>query len=149
MSNSLTLKAAQLRDLRQYAQMEAEAQTASFLGDTGLDNHKKWFSQPEILYLSILEGETIVGFFILALEDGGRTIEFRRVVVAAQGHGIGQKAIALMEEHCRKEIGAETIWLDVFDHNNRARHIYEKLGYHYKSSTPREKGMLLVYEKTL
>jgi len=49
-----------------------------------------------------------------------------------------------MESFCRSELGASRVWLDVYHDNERARHVYEKLGF----SRFREQnfgGRLLIY----
>jgi RimJ/RimL family protein N-acetyltransferase len=46
-------------------------------------------------------------------------------------------------------MGRRRIWLDVFEHNARGRHVYEKLGYRRFDSGELDGKPLLLYEKQL
>ena len=50
--------------------------------------------------------------------------------------GIGQEMMNELESHAPR-LGIETIYLDVFANNDRARHVYRKLGYNEVGSLPR------------
>ncbi len=91
----------------------------------------------------------LAGFFILGLVEDKKSVEFRRIVVATKGQGIGQTAIGLMERFCRATLGRTRIWLDVFESNARSRHIYEKLGYRKCGQQAHADKTLIVYEKLL
>jgi RimJ/RimL family protein N-acetyltransferase len=66
-----------------------------------------------------------------------------------RGRGIGQDAIAQMEHYVTEILGRSRVWLDVFEENERARHIYEKLGYSRFGDATRGDRRLLLYEKRL
>ena len=51
-----------------------------------------------------------------------------------QGQGYGTKTMHLLEEEAKKK-GAHRIGLHVFGHNERALHLYQKMGYDSKSVT--------------
>jgi RimJ/RimL family protein N-acetyltransferase len=106
-------------------------------------------AEPGIVYLRILARGEPAGFFLLALDPDGRSVEFRRVVVAPERRGIGQAAIRAMETFCRAELGRTRIWLDVFEENDRARHIYRKLGYRLFGHGSFDGRPLLLFEKDL
>jgi RimJ/RimL family protein N-acetyltransferase len=104
---------------------------------------------PGLVYLRIIADDKLKGFVMLALDPDQSSVEFRRIVVSTKGLGIGQSAIAKMEEFCRVELGRSRIWLDVFEYNHRGRHIYEKLGYRRFGESVIDGNVLLLYEKTL
>lgn len=136
-------------DLSQFADMEQETETSSFIIPYSLKEHQNKFSEPQVIYLRITNDNVIAGFFILALDTDGCSIEFRRIVVSDKGKGIGQAAIGQMEGFCRDELYRSRIWLDVFEHNQRGRHIYEKLGYKRYGESEFLGKPLLLYEKWL
>ena len=136
-------------DLSQFAEMEQEAETSNFIIPYSLKEHQNKFSEPHVIYLRITNDDVIVGFFILALDADGCSIEFRRIVVSDKGKGIGQAAIRQMEGFCRDEPCRSRIWLDVFEHNQRGRHIYEKFGYKRYGKSEFIGKPLLLYEKRL
>lgn len=72
------------------------------------------------------EGEPL-GYAILKDDDDGR-VEWRRVVIAAPGKGIGKTFMKDVLDHFITA-GKSAIWLDVYEHNARARHVYEGLGF--------------------
>ena len=51
-----------------------------------------------------------------------------------QGQGYGTKTMLLLEEEAKKQ-EAQRIGLHVFGHNERALHLYQKMGYDSKSVT--------------
>lgn len=124
----------ELRESRQdeleiFCGMEQDADAAAFVLPYSLDQHRAEFERAETLYLSIVDGEALLGFFILALDPDQLSVEFRRIVVAHRQQGIGQFAILAMEEYCRDRLRRQRVWLDVFESNQRGLHVYEKLGY--------------------
>ncbi len=71
-----------------------------------------------------------VGYLILAgLADANQSIEFRRIVVTEKGKGYGKEALRLVKKLAFAELKAHRLWLDVKEHNVRARHLYECEGF--------------------
>ena len=71
-----------------------------------------------------------VGYVILAgLADANQSIEFRRIVVTEKGKGYGKEALRLVKKMAFQELKAHRLWLDVKEHNVRARHVYESEGF--------------------
>ncbi|MEM7565261.1 MAG: GNAT family protein [Pseudomonadota bacterium] len=135
-------------NLKLFSSWEADEDTSPYILPTTLDQHYSNFSRPDITYLTISRAENPVGYFILALEPGGKSIEFRRIVIAEKGQGIAQSAIPLMENYCRETSQTARIWLDVFEFNLRGIHLYEKLGYQRFDQREFEGKWLFFYEKT-
>ena len=74
-----------------------------------------------------------VGYIILNnIKNENRTIEFMRIVVTEKNKGYGQNAIKAIVEYVFTELKAHRLWLDVKEHNIRARTIYEKVGFKYE-----------------
>lgn len=149
MNPSVQLETACEADLAKFAQMEGQADTAEFVVPNSVQEHRACFLDESIIYLRILNCQKLVGFFVLALDGDGLSVEFRRIVIAPDERGIGQNAIQLMESFCRSELSRERIWLDVYETNARGRHIYEKLEYQLFARNTSESGPLLYYEKSL
>jgi diamine N-acetyltransferase len=71
-----------------------------------------------------------VGYIILAgLADAHQSIEFRRIVVTEKGKGYGKEALRVVKRLAFEELKAHRLWLDVKEHNVRARHLYEAEGF--------------------
>ena len=136
-------------DLPMFLEMEREGSTEEYILADSLSDHERAFSVQGTVYLRIVEENTPIGFCILVAEEGSRSIEFRRIVVRAEARGIGQLAIRLMEQYCRDSFGFDRIWLDVFERNSRAVHIYEKLGYERYGTEGFGSDRLAIYQKVL
>ena len=71
-----------------------------------------------------------VGYVILAgLVDANQSIELRRIVVTEKGKGYGKEALRLVKRLAFEELKAHRLWLDVKEHNVRARNLYESEGF--------------------
>jgi diamine N-acetyltransferase len=82
----------------------------------------------------ILEAEganrRAVGFVILAgVDPPGGSVEFKRIVVAEKGCGFGREAVRLVKREVFGRYRAHRLWLDVFEHNQRARALYASEGF--------------------
>ena len=147
MPTDINLRPSTESELATFSQFETENDTSEFIIPYPPAKHLECFHSPGVIYLTILHGSDTVGFFILHKSDN--IIEFRRIVISKASRGIGQLAIQLMEQHCTNTLKADKIWLDVFDHNSRGRHIYEKLGYQTISTTSFEGRLLHIMEKRI
>lgn len=129
--------------------MEQARDTKRFIVPYSEAEHIRSIRDPRFEYLRILDSSGVVGFMILVLDPDPGSVEFRRIVVSPRGRGVGQSAIRLMEEYCRSSLHRQRVWLDVFEHNSRGRHIYEKHGYLRCGEAGHGGERLLVYEKRL
>ena len=129
--------------------MERDDDTAQYILPTSLEQHQTNFAQTDIIYLSITQQGELAGYFILAPEADSDSVEFRRIVIARKGRGIGQQAIPEMEKFCTRTLNCSRIWLDVYDFNPRGIHLYEKLGYRRFDQGDFEGKRLFFYEKHL
>jgi RimJ/RimL family protein N-acetyltransferase len=145
----IKLERARPEDLALFAAMEQEPDTRDFIVPYDLETHTQKLGDPGLVYLRIIADKKLIGFIILALDPDRVSVEFRRIVVLTKRQGIGQLAIVKMEEFCRTELGRSRIWLDVFEYNQRARHIYEKLGYRRFGESISDGKTLYLYEKSL
>ena len=145
----IQLERASVDDAPFFAALEQAPDTAEFILPYSRSEHVQKMLDPHLMYLRILQDGELAGFFILALDPDAHSVEFRRIVVAIKARGIGQVAIAAMERFCRDEWQRTRIWLDVFEHNSRGQHIYEKLGYKRYGARDHEGRRLLLYEKEL
>ena len=136
-------------ELRAFIVMEADRAAAEYILPYTLERHQQEYERDDIVYLSILRQRELAGFFILALEEDGTSVEFRRIVVADRGRGTGQHAILAMETYCRHKLKRERIWLDVFEDNDRGRHVYGKLGYREFDYGTLQNRRLIYMQKSL
>lgn len=121
----------------------------NFVIPSSLDRHRIEFTKPEVVYKSIWRGDQHIGFLILVLDSDARSVEFRRIVVTEPGCGYGKKVVRMVDGICRDELSRGRVWLDVFETNKRARHVYEQCGYCTFGRFEHEGKTLLLYEKAV
>ena len=135
-------------EIEKIVALESDDSVSRFIIPYSPDKHRDEMCKDSVIYLSVFEEERFIGFIILSLENDSK-IEFRRIVIDSRGKGNGQKAIKLMEQYCKNQLHATSIWLDVFESNLRGQHIYKKLGF-IKTGTGKVNGeTILFYEKQL
>ena len=134
-------------ELERIHEME-QGEARRFIIPYSLERHLIEFARPDVIYRSIQVDGELIGFVILVLDSDGRSVEFRRIVVSAPGRGYGRRAVEIVNETCRRELGRSRVWLDVFESNHRARHVYEQCGYRQFGRSEHEGRTLLLYERT-
>lgn len=142
---TIALEDMSLQDLLRICEME-EGEARNYIIPYSLKSHQEEFAKPSVLYKSIRQGDDQVGFVILVLDPDGVSIELRRIVVSNPGRGIGGRVLETVRDLCGSELGRSRIWLDVFETNYRARHVYEKAGYSCFGKSEHEGRALLLYE---
>src|SRR5262245_49746367 len=98
------IERAAVRDAQLFAQLEQLPDTKQFVLPYSEAEHARKILDPSFVYLRIVHAGELAGFFILVLDPDRNSVEFRRVVVSDKGKGIGQSAIAKMEQFCRAEL---------------------------------------------
>lgn len=137
-------------ELGVFDEMDRQSHASNFVTQIGIKTHQEYFDDPNITYLSIENNRgEFLGYFVLVFEPDLDSVEFRRILIDQNKRGVGQVAIAEMENFCRKEFGVKRIWLDVYEDNAIGRHVYEKMSYQQFKAEFEEGRNLLFYEKTL
>lgn len=98
------------------------------------EKHERAMADPSYSYLLIETApetaEDASGFVILQVVGDDRpAVEIIRIAASPPGNGIGQQVLALIKSMAFEDLGARRLWLDVFDYNERARHVYRKAGF--------------------
>ena len=52
-----------------------------------------------------------------------------RIVITDKGSGYGKSAVSLIKQWCFEVQNAHRLWVDVLEHNTRARHVYKTQGF--------------------
>lgn len=139
----LPLKREELQNICSMEQGDAR----EFIIPYSLERHLIEFVKPNVIYRSIQAEGEMVGFIILVLDSDAQSVEFRRIVVSKPGRGYGRMAVELVNDICVRELGRSQVWLDVFENNQRARHLYEKCGYRQFGRSEHKGRTLLLYER--
>lgn len=144
----LILRDTQPEELIQIYEME-QGEVQKFIIPYTLEQHRQKLQNPDVLYKSIWKNNELVGFLILVLDTDGQSVEFRRIVISQPGQGDGKQVVRMVDHVCRNELGRDRVWLDVFETNERARHVYNQCGYRPFGKSEFKGKTLLLYEKTI
>lgn len=112
------------------AQWERDPGNAPFIAPWTEERHAAGLDDPDLRHLIVEAGDNPVGFVLLAgLQDENRSVEFRRIVITEKGVGYGWAAVELVKRYCFRDLGANRLWLDVIETNQRARSLYASAGF--------------------
>ncbi len=129
---SVAVRATRERDLDWVTRVEAAPENAPFVARWTREQHVRAIDDADVEHLLILAGEDgrRLGYLILTgLTDPNRSIELLRIVVDEKGRGYGRDALRLVKQLAFERWGAHRLWLDVVEHNERARRLYESEGF--------------------
>lgn len=97
--------------------------------------HRKNLADPTFNYLIAADHDGERLGYAMLVASGDKRKEWRRIIITKPGNGIGQAFMRSVIEKTFMD-DTDTIWLDVFEDNARARHLYGKLGFIETSSAP-------------
>ena len=121
-----------VEDLDTVLQMERDAENAPFIRQWTKKQHRAAIKSKNIAHLIIQKrnNEKIIGYIIMVgLEDHDQNIEFKRLVIAEKGTGLGRQAVQLIKQLAFEKFGAHRLWLEVVLHNDRAYQLYKSEGF--------------------
>jgi RimJ/RimL family protein N-acetyltransferase len=135
-------------DIPLFVRWLSDARTTGFLASRspiGLAMEERWFDDVLehhgrdrwFFVICRLEDDRPVGSLDLrdiGLTSGGAGLGIVIGDPADTGHGYGTDALAILLEFGFGELRLERMWLDVFAFNERARHVYERLGFVHEAT---------------
>jgi RimJ/RimL family protein N-acetyltransferase len=132
----MLLRPAILADIPRIAALERLPAACDFVGQWSEERHRATLAGPDARYFACEDdpGELRAFAILRGFQESSRAIELKRIVVAAPGRGLGHKILEELIRMVFEEFGAHRLWLDVFDDNARARHVYESLGFVYEGT---------------
>lgn len=133
----MSYRAAQLRpttldDLDFVMAAEKAANEAEFVRLWSRDRHLQALNHPDERHWMVLDAETQerVGYAILlGVQDPDQCLLIKRIVITQAGKGYGRSTLEQILAKAFGEFGAHRVWLDVMEHNERARSLYRSLGF--------------------
>lgn len=118
-------------DIAWIVRQERRPDFAAFIHRWPAEQHRGNLADADKLYLIAQdEARERLGFVILAgLHSADKSLELVRMAVTQPGTGLGKPLLASVIETAFDKLGADRLWLDVFDDNVRARRVYEAAGF--------------------
>jgi diamine N-acetyltransferase len=115
-------------DIEFVVDAERNPDNAPFILPWTRAQHVQALTDPDLAHLIIepCNKHEPVGFVLLAgLTNPHGSLEFRRIVVTSKGQGFGRAAVRAVKQFAFSAQKAHRLWLDVKEHNTRARRLYE------------------------
>jgi RimJ/RimL family protein N-acetyltransferase len=93
--------------------------------------HAKTLADADSAYLVVEDDEQeVVGYAILlGVSSPDKSIELKRVVISAPGQGHGKELLHFIADRVFNQYRAHRLFLDVYETNSRARHVYATFGF--------------------
>jgi diamine N-acetyltransferase len=121
-------------DVPRIATLERTTMAREFVGQWSDERHLATLADGDARYfVSETERGELRAYAILrGLREDSSSIELKRIVVAEPGRGLGRRILEELIRVSFEEFHAHRLFLDVYEDNRRARHLYESLGFQYE-----------------
>lgn len=131
-SGCIAIRATSETDLDMVLQIERDPENTAFIAQWPRGRHRDAIHDPAIAHWLVLAEPDwrVVGYLILlGLANPHRNLELTRIVIAEKNRGYGRKVLRLVKLEAFERFRAHRLWLDVMEHNHRARHLYRSEGF--------------------
>ncbi|MFD1776832.1 GNAT family N-acetyltransferase [Paenibacillus rhizophilus] len=135
-SNLISLRKTGEKDLEFVLAAERREDNRPFIGQWTTDQHRAALHDAGMLHL-IIETETgeRAGYVIITgLQNPNLSVCIQRIVIERKGRGFGKEMLRLLTDWLFRSTPVHRLWLDVREHNARARHVYETAGFVYEGT---------------
>ena len=137
-NNSIGLRATAIDEVDYIYELEARPENSKYVMSYSRDRHLQVVESPDeelLIIVDISTGQSL-GFVILAgLTNPNLSLEFRRLIIGDKGKGIGRQVVKLLIQYCFETLRFHRLWLDVYEDNQKAIHLYQSIGF-------KQEGML-------
>lgn len=117
-------------DLDEVLFIESHPENVNWICSYKLERHIEVINRSDEYHFKVMIDGHIIGFIILAdTEKEDDSIEFRRIALMEKGKGYGKWVLDWIKDWSFKQHKAHRLWLDVFDDNERAYHLYQSVGF--------------------
>ena len=143
------LRLAHSNDLEWIASLERRPEFREFVLCWPMPEHQSNLNNSDYRYIILVQSDSDIGFAVLrGFSKSPDSIELVRIIVEDPGQGLGRLFLRQLLTEILADPSVNRIWLDVYDTNARAIHVYEKAGFQKTGksvgdSQPREGGRRL------
>jgi diamine N-acetyltransferase len=130
----MLLRPAVPTDIPAILALERSAPALRFVGQWSMERHQATLASPDARYYVCASPSAVLDAYAIlrGLSESSRAIELKRIVVARPEQGLGRRILVELIRTAFEELNAHRFFLDVYDDNSRARHLYESLGFVYE-----------------
>ena len=132
----MLLRPAVPADIPHIVALERTPGARQFVGQWTEERHRATFAGADARYFVTASGpDELQAYVILrGLSEESGAIELKRIVVANPERGLGRRILAEVIRTAFEEFHTHRLFLDVYEDNARARHLYESLGFVYEGT---------------
>lgn len=124
----MILRSAKAEDIDFIREIEMDPAYSPFISLDSKSTHLAQI-QDECITLGIYEiEEKRVGFLLGLYNPNLQIYELRRLALTIQGKGLGKQALLLAFKDAFENFGAQRLWLDVYEYNERGIALYRSMG---------------------
>lgn len=121
-------------DLPYILRTESDSENSPFIQQWTVDEHIDAIVQDQnLLHLTVISKdlEVPVGYLLVnGLLNENNSIELKRTAFSHKGRGYGRQMLLLIKSWAFTQQNANRLWLDVVEHNKRAKDLYKSAGFH-------------------
>ena len=129
-NRSLRMRPASRDDLAFIADVEATPDYAPFINRWPIERHRAALADADFSYLIFAEAGAPIGYVILTgLRSPHKALQLMRIALRQAGRGRGRACCALVMAYAFEHLGAHRLYLDIFEANVRAEHLYKSCGF--------------------
>ncbi len=127
----LNVRKTEATDLPFVLEAETDQENTPFIGQWSYEQHLESLIDENMNHLIIenKNGDKIGYAIITGLLDLNKTVCLQRIAIQMKGKGYGKETLKLIVMWVFEHTETHRLWLDVKDFNNRARHVYESVGF--------------------
>lgn len=118
-------------DLDSILGLEQHPENRLFIRQWTREQHLAAVRDENIIHLTVrTSSNKIIGYAILlGIKSTDKNIEFKRIVIGEKGKGFGRAVVKLVKQMVFEKHNAHRLWLEVMEHNDRARSLYLSEGF--------------------
>jgi diamine N-acetyltransferase len=123
-------------DIPRIVRLERAPAARQFVGQWTEERHLATLTGGDARYLigESASGELEAYVILRGFSENSGAIELKRIVVAVPERGLGRRILSEVVRMAFEEFHAHRLFLDVYEDNARARHLYESLGFVYEGT---------------
>ena len=120
------------KDIPAIRRIESMPENRDFVFQYSEKEHQAFMQTPGHVTLLFYMGEELLGYALITTDEKNRSLELRRIALSHTGLGYGRELMHGIQSWAFEELGIHRLWLDAFEDNRRAIHLYESMGYVYE-----------------
>ncbi len=124
----LRINEATLIDIPFIMRLEQHPDNRNFVVQGTVDEHTYEIQDPSHLLLIIKKKYELIGFVLCHKDVKNSSFELRRMIIQSKGKGYGKEVLLGIIDYSLNELGFHRFWLDVYEDNEKAIHLYESIG---------------------